>query len=69
VRVLDLALSRAGSSLENSRLQRLEACAERLRRAIRDGAALRLTLAGALIRLDRSGRLAIRPEPARRRGR
>jgi len=69
VRMLELALDRAGLALENSRLQRLEACTERLRRAIREGAALRLTVAGALVRLDRSGKLTIRPEPPRRRGR
>ena len=69
VRMLELALDRAGLALENSRLQRLEACTERLRRAVREGAALRLTVAGALVRLDRSGKLAIRPEPPRRRGR
>jgi tRNA(Ile)-lysidine synthase len=69
VRVLELALGRAGLAPENSRLQRREACAERLRQAVREGAALRLTLAGALVHLDRSGRLLIRPEPARRRGR
>lgn len=69
VRVLELALSQAGLSPDNSRLQRREACAERLRRALREGAALRLTLAGALVQLDRSGKLLIRPEPARRRGR
>ena len=69
VRMLELALDRAGLALENSRLQRLETCTERLRRAVRDGAALRLTVAGALVRLDRSGKLTIRPEPPRRRGR
>jgi tRNA(Ile)-lysidine synthase len=69
LRVLDLALGRAGLSPDSSRLQRREACAERLRQAAREGAALRLTLAGALVQLDRSGNLAIRPEPARRRGR
>jgi len=69
LRVLELALARAGLSLDNSRLQRREACTERLRQSLREGAALRLTLAGALLRLDCSGRLAIRPEPARRRGR
>jgi len=69
LRVLDLALGRAGLSPDSSRLQRREACAERLRRAVREGAALRLTLAGALVQLDRSGKLAIRAEPARRRGR
>jgi len=69
VRMLELALDRAGLALENSRLHRREACAERLRQAVREGAALRLTLAGALVRLDRSGKLTIRPEPPRRRGR
>ena len=69
VRVLELALSRAGLAPENSRLRRREACAERLRQAVREGAALRLTLAGALVRLDRAGMLAVQPEPVRRRGR
>jgi tRNA(Ile)-lysidine synthase len=69
VRVLELALGRAGLAPDNSRLQRREACAERLRRAALEGAALRLTLAGALVQLDRSGKVSIRPEPARRRGR
>ncbi|QRM28868.1 tRNA lysidine(34) synthetase TilS [Microvirga sp. VF16] len=67
VRVLERALSRTG--LENSRLHRLEACAGRLREAVRAGEALRLTIAGALLRLNRAGRVSIGPEPPRRRGR
>ncbi|WP_114945994.1 tRNA lysidine(34) synthetase TilS [Microvirga calopogonii] len=69
LRVLEQALSRAGLALDNSRLNRLESCAERLRRAIGAGQALSLTVAGALVRLDPSGRVSIRPEPPRRRGR
>lgn len=69
LRLLALALAQAGIDLRGARLQRLEACVERLREAIGKGEGLRLTIAGALIQLDRSGRLAIRPEPPRRRGR
>jgi len=69
LRVLELALRRAGLNLENSRLQRLESCARRLREAVLKGEGLRLTVAGALLRLDRAGMLAIRPESPRRRGR
>jgi tRNA(Ile)-lysidine synthase len=69
VRVLERALAQAGSRLENSRLHRLEACTERLREAARGGEPLRLTIAGALVRLDASGRVSIGPEPPRRRGR
>ena len=50
-------------------VERLEACVERLRGAARAGAPLRLTIAGALLDLDRSGRLRVRPEPPRSRGR
>jgi len=67
VRVLGLAL--AGAGLENTRLHRLEACTARLRGALEAKEALRLTVAGALVRLDRSGRVSIGPEPPRRRGR
>lgn len=68
LRILMTALREAGIDLETSRLQRLEACTERLRVAIAKGKGLRLTVAGALIRLDR-GRLSIAPEPPRKRGR
>ena len=67
VRVLGQALARAG--LQNTRLHRLEACTARLREALEAREALRLTVAGALVRLDRSGRVSIGPEPPRRRGR
>ncbi|WP_414471962.1 tRNA lysidine(34) synthetase TilS [Microvirga sp. M2] len=67
LRILELSLSRIG--LENSRLQRLETCLERLRAAIPAGKGLRITIAGALLRLDRTGRVSLRPEPPRSRGR
>ncbi|SCZ03634.1 tRNA lysidine(34) synthetase TilS [Microvirga guangxiensis] len=67
LRILEKALGRAG--FENNRLQRLETCLERLKAAIGAGEALRLTIAGALLHLDRSGRLDIGPEPPRSRGR
>ncbi len=69
LRILEQALARAGLGLENSRLQRLEACTGRLREAIRQGGTLRLTVAGALVRLDPSGRVSVRQEPPRHRGR
>ncbi len=69
LRILEQALVRAGLSLENSRLQRLEACVGRLREAVGNRENLSLTVAGALVRLDRSGKVAIRLEPPRRRGR
>ncbi|MBQ0824066.1 tRNA lysidine(34) synthetase TilS [Microvirga sp. HBU67558] len=67
VRALDQALVRAG--FEAGRLDRLEACTERLRDALRAGEGSSLTIAGALVRLNRAGRVSIRPEPPRRRGR
>jgi tRNA(Ile)-lysidine synthase len=69
LRMLSRALGTAGLSRDPSRLHRLETCTQRLREALRAGEALRVTVAGALVRLDRTGRLAIRPEPPRRRGR
>ncbi len=69
LRMLSLALVGIGLSLDSSRLHRLEACTRRLREAARDREVLRLTIAGALVQLDRSRRLVIRPEPPRRRGR
>ncbi|MDB5592218.1 MAG: tilS, partial [Enterovirga sp.] len=51
------------------RLDRLEACADALVAASRAGRPLRRTLAGRLLALDGAGMLAIRPEPARSRGR
>ncbi len=67
LRILEQALDRAG--FENGRLHRLETCLERLRAAIGAGEGLRLTIAGALLHLDRAGRLVIGPEPPRLRGR
>ncbi len=50
------------------RLERLEQCHQALREAAATGAALRRTLAGCVLSLDRSGRLTLRPEAPRRRG-
>ncbi|MCB8822335.1 tRNA lysidine(34) synthetase TilS [Microvirga rosea] len=69
LRVLLGALQSAGIRLEASRLVRLEACTERLRGALGRGEGLRMTVAGALLQLDRHGRLTIAPEPPRKRGR
>ena len=69
LRVLALALREAGLGLDNSRLNRLESSTERLREAVGAGGCLRLTVAGALVRLERSGRVSVGPEPPRRRGR
>jgi len=68
VRVLALALppERADDHL---RLQRLETAVERLRGAVQEGRALRLTLAGRVLDLDRNGYLRLGAEPVRRRGR
>lgn len=68
LRVLELALE-TSVGLENSRLHRLENCTRRLREAIRQGEGLRLTIAGALLHLDRSGVLRLSREPPRSRGR
>ncbi len=67
LRILEQALGRIG--LESSRLQRLETCLGRLRAAISAGRGVRLTIGGALLHLDRVGRLRLRPEPPRSRGR
>ena len=69
LRMLSQVLARAGLRLDSSRLNRLELCAVRLREAVRAREGLRLTIAGALVHLDRAGKLVIRPEPPRRRGR
>jgi tRNA(Ile)-lysidine synthase len=69
LRVLALALERIGLPLDNARLARLETGTGRLRGALRAGEGLRMTLAGALIELDRTGRLVLSPEPPRSRGR
>lgn len=69
LRVLEQALSGIGLGHDHARLLRLEACTQRLRDAALAGEALRITVAGAVLSLDRSGRLRMRPEPPRRRGR
>ena len=63
------ALDRAGIRPEAGRLQRIEACVDRLRDALAKGEALRATVSGALVRLDARGCLTLAPEPLRRRGR
>lgn len=63
LRLLRRALAAAGASAP--RLDRLEALEARLAEAHSRGAALRATLAGALVDLD-AARLAIRPAPPRR---
>jgi tRNA(Ile)-lysidine synthase len=68
LRALEIALSQAVPSTEHKRLQRLEASLERLLEAIRHGHALRFTIAGALLCVDRTGQVRIRPESPRRRG-
>jgi tRNA(Ile)-lysidine synthase len=50
------------------RLQRLEACTEALLDALRAGRAVRRTLGGQILALDREGLLGGRPEGPRRRG-
>ena len=69
LRVLGLALMRAGLDLDNSRLHRLEVCTERLRQAAGAWEALSLTIAGAHLRLTQAGRVSVGPEPPRLRGR
>jgi tRNA(Ile)-lysidine synthase len=69
LRVLELTLTQAGLSLDNSRLYRIEACMERLRQAAGAGEALSLTIAGAHLRLTQAGRVSVGPEPPRHRGR
>lgn len=51
------------------RLQRLESAFERLAQALHRGESLKLSLGGALLRLDKTGRLELVREPIRRRGR
>lgn len=69
LRILAQALERVGLPLDNTRLVRLETGTERLRYAAQAGEALRMTLASALIELDRAGRLVLVQEPPRSRGR
>ncbi len=51
------------------RLERLEDLAARLLAALRQGAGFRATLGGGLVSLDRKGRLILRAEDKRKRGR
>jgi tRNA(Ile)-lysidine synthase len=69
LRVLALALNEAVPSANHLRLNRLEACLEALRGALRQGRPLRRSIAGAVVSADASGNLALAPEPTRHRGR
>ena len=69
LRLLMKGLSEAGLPEDGRRLQRLETCVGRLREAVRRSEVLRMTIAGALVDLDRSGWLTIRAESPRQRGR
>jgi tRNA(Ile)-lysidine synthase len=78
MRALGRMLSRQGGQGASSdevmtaqaglRLQRLEACTEALLDALRSGRALRRTLGGQVLSLDRDGLLCGQPEGLRRRG-
>jgi tRNA(Ile)-lysidine synthase len=68
LRVLALALCPERPD-EHLRLQRLETAVERLRGALQEGRASRVTLAGRVLDLDRNGYLRLGAEPVRRRGR
>jgi tRNA(Ile)-lysidine synthase len=68
LRVLTLALAPIRTR-EHLRLHRIEACLGRMRGALARGEPMRATVAGAVLGLDREGRLRIAPEPSRRRGR
>ncbi|WP_430395078.1 tRNA lysidine(34) synthetase TilS [Enterovirga aerilata] len=75
LRVLKRLLEQPRSAAEDEaggphlRLERLEECLEALLQAHAAGLPVRRTLAGRLLQLDRTGVLAIVPEPVRRRGR
>jgi tRNA(Ile)-lysidine synthase len=72
IRVLGLALERAGEGREAGRaalrLARLEDCAAALLGAVREGRALRRTLAGFRLGLSGGGMLTLLREGERRRG-
>ena len=67
-RFLGRALQRAAGATP-TRLDRLEAFAEKLRAALRNGSAFRATLGGCAARVDERKRLTLRREDPRRRGR
>lgn len=69
IRLLGLALDRCRRERTVVRLERVEACAERLRQAVGSKMKVRTSLAGTLIRLDGDGYLHLSLEPPRRRGR
>jgi tRNA(Ile)-lysidine synthase len=69
LRLVMKGLTEAGLPEDRRRLQRLESCVARIREAVRRRQSLRMTIAGALVDLDRSGRLRITAETPRQRGR
>ncbi len=69
VRVLAKALAAVGMDLHTGRLQRLETCTTHLRTARHAEQALKTSLWGAVLVLNRDGRLTVLPEETRRRGR
>lgn len=68
LRVLGAALRETGGGGDHPRLERLEACAAALLPALRGRLAMRRTLSGCILSLDREGVLTIRAEGPRRRG-
>ncbi|KAA2234405.1 tRNA lysidine(34) synthetase TilS [Salinarimonas soli] len=69
LRMLARACEAAAGRPVPQRLERLEAALDALRQAAADGRALTRTVAGTLIRLDRSGAVTFAGERLRRRGR
>lgn len=68
LRVLAQLVTEVAGEAAPLRLERLEQCHAALRAAASEGAALRRTLGGCVLSLDRAGRLFVRREGARRRG-
>jgi len=67
--VVDAEITALLMPTDSIRLDRLERSALALRQALEDGQAWKGTLAGAILNLDRSGRLTIAKEGPRQRGR
>lgn len=68
LRVFLRALAHFGYDRSYHRLQRVENCVSAFREASSVGRALRRTISGTLISLDRGGKLVIEAEPVRKRG-
>jgi len=69
VRILAMALASDSDEAGHPRLERMENAVSRNHTAVTEGRALRMTLAGRVLDLDRHGSLRIGAEPPRRRGR